>query len=184
MAFFNAGAAAAPAAYKCDAKDVDITAPPNDSVACLAWSPVAHHLVSCSWDNEVRVWEVQPMTGASQPKLATQAEAPPLSACFSPSGDSVYYGGCDNKAFVWNLATQQKTQVGAHTAPIRHCAFIPEMNVLVTGGWDAKLNYWDTRSPNPVASVQLPERCYALAVGHPVLVVACAEKHVLVLGGP
>ena len=118
MAFFNAGAAAAPAAYKCDAKDVDITAPPNDSVACLAWSPVAHHLVSCSWDNEVRVWEVQPMTGASQPKLATQAEAPPLSACFSPSGDSVYYGGCDNKAFVWNLATQQKTQVGAHTAPL------------------------------------------------------------------
>ena len=168
------------ARYKCDDKDVDIVQPPADSVSSLAWSPVANHLIASSWDNSLSCWEVIPQGLQSQPKARIQADAPPLCTAFAPDGSSVYFGGCDNKAFVWNLATQQKTQVGQHTAPIRHCAFIPEINMLVTGGWDAKLNYWDTRQPNPAMTVSLPERCYALAVGHPVLVAACAEKHILV----
>ena len=34
----------------------------------------------------------------------------------------------------------------------------------MTGSWDKKLKYWDTRQPNPVLSHDLPERCYCADV--------------------
>jgi hypothetical protein len=38
--------------------------------------------------------------------------------------------------------------------------------------------YWDMRTPNPVSTVQLPERCYTLDVSYPLMVVGTAERHV------
>ena len=40
----------------------------------------------------------------------------------------------------------------------------PNYSVVVTGSWDKKLKYWDTRQPNPVLSHDLPERCYCADV--------------------
>ena len=69
-------------------------------------------------------------------------------------------------------------QVAAHDAPIRRMAYISELNMLVTGGWDRTLRYWDLRSPNAVHVHQLPERCYALSLNFPLLVVGTAERHI------
>jgi mRNA export factor len=54
-------------------------------------------------------------------------------------------------------------------------AFFP-----AAGSWDRTLKYWDGRQANPVLSVQLPERVYALDVKHPLLVVGCADRHIWV----
>eukprot|EP00775_Hariotina_reticulata_P003233 gene3233-3510_t len=81
---------------------------------------------------------------------------------------------------MWNLATNQSQQVAQHDAPVRHCAFIPDTNMLVTGSWDKTLKYWDLRTPNTIFSYQLPERCYALDVKYPLLVVGTADRHLLV----
>lgn len=32
--------------------------PPEDSISCLSWSPVANHLAVSSWDNKVRIYDV------------------------------------------------------------------------------------------------------------------------------
>jgi hypothetical protein len=40
------------------------------------------------------------------------------------------------------------------------------------------IQYWDMRTPNPVSTVQLPERCYTLDVSYPPMVVGTAERHV------
>lgn len=40
------------------------------------------------------------------------------------------------------------------------------------------MQYWDLRSANPVATVQLPERCYTMDVLYPLLVVGTAERHI------
>jgi mRNA export factor len=52
-------------------------------------------------------------------------------------------------------------------------------SALVTGWWDKTLKYWDLRSPQPIATVTLPERCYAMDLAYPLLVVATAERHIL-----
>ena len=81
-----------------------------------------------------------------------------------------------------DLNTGQTTQVAAHDAPIRCCRWIatagPMSNILVTGSWDKTIKYWDLRSPTPVCSLQLPERCYSLDVNGPLMVVATAERHI------
>ncbi len=41
-----------------------------------------------------------------------------------------------------------------------------------------KHRYWDLRSPNAVHVHQLPERCYALSLNFPLLVVGTAERHI------
>lgn len=38
--------------------------------------------------------------------------------------------------------------------------------------------YWDLRTANPVATVQLPERCYSLDIVYPLMVVGTAERHI------
>jgi len=48
--------------------------------------------------------------------------------------------------------------------------------MLVTGGWDKTLRYWDLRQQSPAHVQQLPEKCYAMSVSHPLLVVGCAER--------
>lgn len=40
--------------------------------------------------------------------------------------------------------------------------------------------YWDTRQANPVHIQQLPERCYALTVRHPLMIVGTADRNLIV----
>jgi len=62
--------------------------------------------------------------------------------------------------------------VARHDAPIRHLFSVKDMsNMLVTGGWDKTLRYWDLRQPNPAHVQQLPERVYAMDVRYPLAVV-------------
>lgn len=65
-----------------------------------------------------------------------------------------------------------------HDAPIRGIAALPEANCVATGSWDKTLKYWDTRSPAALATLQLPERVYAMDARHPLLVVATADQQI------
>lgn len=43
-----------------------------------------------------------------------------------------------------------------------------------------QFRYWDTRQPNPVHTQQLPDRCYSMAVRHPLMVVGTADRNLIV----
>jgi mRNA export factor len=87
---------------------------------------------------------------------------------------------------MWSLGQQLTTpnavpqQIGAHTTAVKSVGLIKSSNLIVSGGYDKKLNFWDARSPNPAWSIDLPERCYDIDVQENLMVVATAEKHVLV----
>jgi mRNA export factor len=162
----------------------------------MCWSPKQNLLVATSWDNQaraparrscgpadaralcqVRCYEVQP-NGSSVARASFAHDAPVLSATWHHDGASVFSGGCDKQARRWDLGANTQVQVAAHDAPIRHLAWVAELSLLVTGGWDRTLRYWDARSPTPAHTHVLPERCYALSVAYPLLVVATAERHI------
>jgi cell cycle arrest protein BUB3 len=59
--------------------------------------------------------------------------------------------------------------------------FSPAPDILITGGWDSKLNVYDPRASTPlVASHQLPSRVYSMDTKNDKLVVAMAERNVYV----
>ena len=158
-----------------------VSQPPTDGVSSLSWSPRANLLVATSWDNQVRCWDVQ-QNGQAIPKASQTHQAPVLCSAWHGDGSKIFSAGCDNQVKMWDLQSNQQQQVAAHDASIRRMAYISELNMLVTGGWDRTLRYWDLRSPNAVHVHQLPEKCYALSLNFPLLVVGTAERHIEVSG--
>ncbi|NWH64736.1 RAEL1 factor, partial [Geococcyx californianus] len=69
-----------------------------------------------------------------------------------------------------------------HDAPVKtiHWIKAPNYSCVMTGSWDKTLKFWDTRSPAPMMTLQLPERCYCADVVHPMAAVATAERGLIV----
>ena len=157
---------------------------PSDGISSLSFSPTANILVAGCWDSKLYCWEIA-QNGQSVAKAMATFQAPVLDTSFYGDGTKAFAGTCDNKAMMFDLASQQSTQVGVHDAPVKSCHWIPDVNLLVTGGWDKKLRYWDLRQQTPALDVNLPERLYCMDVvgrqgSSPVLVAGCAGRHMCV----
>ncbi|KAL5992253.1 hypothetical protein ACLOJK_013169 [Asimina triloba] len=127
-------------------KSFEVVQPPDDAVSSLSFSPKGNYLVATSWDSQA------------------------LCSTWKDDGATVFSGGCDKQVKMWPVMSGgQPVTVAMHDAPIKEIAWIPEMNLLVSGSWDKTLKYWDTRQQNPVHTQQLPDRCYALTVRHPLM---------------
>lgn len=166
--------------------DFVVSDSPSETVSSLGFNNNGNLLVAGSWDNNVRIYEVQ--HNASQNMVATRAKTmmkdthkqPILDCCFASDGATVYTASCDGTAKAWHLGSDQCIQIAQHDAPIKSIAHIPEMNAIVTGSWDKTLRYWDHRQPKEIAKVQLPERVYSMDVRHPLLVCGLAERKMMV----
>lgn len=79
------GAAASAGGYPNPNNDYTIPQTINDGIQDLAWSPTSNTLVSGSWDNCVRYWEVQASNGQfnAVPKAQITHDGPVLCTAFS-----------------------------------------------------------------------------------------------------
>jgi mRNA export factor len=107
-----------------------------------------------------------------------------LDCCFSADGSTVFSGGTDKAVRMWQLngaapPNGVAQQIGVHDAPVKAVAFLPRTSLVVSGGWDRKLKFWDARSPNPVGVLDMPERVYAMDAKDNLLVVACGGRQII-----
>jgi mRNA export factor len=159
----------------------------NDGISSLNWSPTANFLISTNWDAGVRCWEVQEQGGMirASPKAQVNHEsnAPVLDSCFSNDGSTVYSVGADKAVRMWRLGETPPNnvpqQIGVHDAPVKAVGCLPS-NLVVSGGWDRKLKFWDTRSPTAAGSMDMPERVYDLDVRGNLMVVATAARQLVI----
>lgn len=162
------------------APDIELAQPPPDSVSALAFSPVAEFLAVASWDNSVRIYGIE-ANGTSSGKASYNHEGPVLDVIWSPDGSKVLSAGADKAARLYDINSGQSSQVAAHDAPIKSLRWI-DLNggILATGSWDKTIKYWDLRSPTPIATAPLAERCYAMDTWQNYLVCATAERKIQV----
>ncbi|KAI9319224.1 WD40-repeat-containing domain protein [Dichotomocladium elegans] len=160
-----------------DPKDFEVVSPPTDGISAMDFSSQADYLAISSWDNQVRIYEVQ-SNGSTVPKASYSHEGPVLDVCWSKDGNRIISGGADKAGRMYDVTTGQTIQVAQHAEPIKCVKFLDQQQVLATGSWDKTVKYWDLRQPNPIATVQLPERCYTMDASGPLMVVGCAEKHI------
>lgn len=163
-------------------KDIEVQQGPEDSISDVSFSPVADILAVSSWDKKVRLYEAQ-SNGQVVGKALYEHEGPVLCTSWMKDGTKIASGGTDKAGRLFDLGSQQATQVAAHDEPIKCCEFI-EVNgqqILATGSWDKTVRYWDLRQPSPVASLQLPERCYSMSVKDQLMVVATADRDICVV---
>lgn len=104
-----------------------------------------------------------------------------LDVCFSPDGSKLFSGGCDNAVRMYQLgkAPHISVRIGFHDKGVKGVGYIRSSNLVVSGGWDSKLKFWDQRQPQPVGVFELHERVYGLDVCDNLLVVATAGRHII-----
>jgi len=172
MAAFGQPAAVAAADYK-------VPNSPADGVSSLSFAPNSQYMISSSFDSKVRCWQIQKQGNMVQATAAAEvkAEGPVLDTDFNHDGSVCFFGGAgDNTARMWQLGQPQAQIIGRHDKPIKCIQYVPDHNGLViTGSWDNTVKFWDTRQQQPVQSLQLQQRVYAMDVRSPLMVVATAD---------
>ncbi|GMM55460.1 RNA export factor [Maudiozyma humilis] len=164
--------------------DIVIQNPADDSISDIAFSPQNDFLLaSSSWDGKVRIWDVQ--SGTAQGRSQYEHKGPVLTTRWSNDGSKVASGGCDNAVQLFDVATGQSNQVGAHDSAVSSLRFVncgpSNTECLVTGSWDKTIKYWDMRQPNPVSTLMMPERVYTMDNKAQLLVVGTAERHIAII---
>ncbi|CAG8469509.1 6302_t:CDS:2 [Paraglomus brasilianum] len=163
-------------------KDYRIPDPPGDGISALAFSPVADYLAVSSWDTSVRIYEVNAAAGAAYGKALYKHDGAALCCAWSKDGSKLVSGGTDKAGRLFDLATQQPMQIAQHEAPIKTIKWVDNQpnNLVCTGSWDKTVKYWDTRTPNPVLSIDVPDRVYTMDLVSPLLVIGTADRHIVI----
>ena len=119
----------------------------TSGVSSMAFSPNGKHLASGSYDQTVRVWEVESNTNSF-----IHAEHPFNSVAFSPTGRQVVSSSCDHKVVTWEVDTGAVvSKFEGHTKNITSVAFSPDGKSVVSGSVDATVRVWDTQSGQTVS---------------------------------
>lgn len=161
-----------------------INNPAEDSISDIAFSPQQDFLFSVSsWDNKVRIWDVQ--NGNPQGRAQYEHSGPVLCTRWSNDGTKIASGACDNTVKIYDVASGQSQQLNGHQGPVKSLRYVNcgpnNSELLVTGSWDKTIKYWDMRQPNPASSVMMPERVYAMDAKQQLLVVATAERNIVII---
>lgn len=113
-------------------------------VVTLAFSPNSAHLVSGSWDNTVRLWNV--VQGHIGQTLAEHPK-PVYTVAWSSDGRTVASAGYDRSIRLWDVPqSRYRMALQGHTAMVYNLAFTPDSGHLLSGSEDGTLRLWDVES--------------------------------------
>eukprot|EP00917_Polyrhabdina_sp_WS-2016_P000213 GHVP01000408.1.p1 GENE.GHVP01000408.1~~GHVP01000408.1.p1 ORF type:complete len:338 (+),score=52.24 GHVP01000408.1:758-1771(+) len=157
--------------------DTEILPAMNDTVSELSSSSTSDLLAASTWSGLLRVYEVN-QAGGSVQRIEQAYSQPVLTCQFSPDGSKIASAGAEKTVKLIDIATSQTHEIPeGHTSPIR-CLKWFDSNIIITGGWDRSIRYWDLRTNGKIGEVALPDRCYAMDTKNGLFAVATAERHI------
>ncbi|KAF5347139.1 hypothetical protein D9757_015068 [Collybiopsis confluens] len=118
----------------------------TSSVNSVAFSPDGQQVVSGSWDDTVRIWNVQTGQQIGDPLYGHTHYV--TSVAFSPDDQQVVSGSHDETVRIWNVQTGQ--QIGdplhGHTSEVTSVAFSPDGQQVVSGSYDKTVRIWNVQT--------------------------------------
>lgn len=161
----------------------------DDSVTCLRFFPSKeiNYLASGGWDSKLRLFEIKYQLSqtygspenaqiTSSQINASQHQSPILSMAWAANSGGIVTGCVDGSINYVDMQKNIFTKIGQHIYGCKELLFLNNYNnLLMSGGWDGKLNIWDLRSKNPICSYQFKNKIYSMSCGKNLLVVALSE---------
>ncbi|QEG36789.1 WD40 domain-containing protein [Bythopirellula goksoeyrii] len=119
---------------------------PHGAVADADVSPDGQWIVTGSWDQSAKIWDVQ--SGKAIRKLEGVHEGYVNSVQFSPDGKQVLTASDDSKAQLWDAATGKPLDPAlvGHEDRVRQARFSSDGSRIVTASNDKTSRVWDTDS--------------------------------------
>ena len=113
----------------------------TDNVWSVAFSPNGNMLASASWDQSVRLWNVN--TGRLLHTL-TEHTNEVLSVAFSPDGNTLASADWDGTIHLWNPRNGNlKRTLTEHRGGVTSVAFSPDGETLASGSADQTVGLWN-----------------------------------------
>src|SRR5437773_593028 len=120
-----------------------------------AFNPDGRTLVSGSWDDTIKLWDLEHGT------LLWSAWHPAGALCvaFAPDGSLLASGGNDAILRLWDLQSSVPLQTLPHPGPILSLAWSPDGHLLASGGPAGEVRLWGIQKSQPAT-------CVAIIAGH------------------
>lgn len=118
----------------------------------VAIAPDGQTLVSCGWDNLVRVWDLR--TG--RPLRALEGHKQPIyTVTFAPDGKVLASAGQEKAIRLWDFATGRPLrELTGHAASHARLCFTPDGKRLVSAGDDKLALLWDVATGKELRRVE------------------------------
>ncbi|VFN04377.1 MAG: WD40 repeat [Candidatus Kentron sp. G] len=120
----------------------------SNVILALAFSPDGSRLLSGSFDNTARLWDIE----SDKPLAVLRGHTDDIYAvAFSPDGERLVTGSNDHTLRLWAAPGNGRTgaellaELTGHTDKVRVAAFTPDGRYLLSGSWDKTLRLWDGR---------------------------------------
>jgi mRNA export factor len=167
----------------------DFTVPDQieDTIQVLKFNPNKSNcfLAGAGWDCKVRVWNVNYQVSSQMNTTTAKIQTAPatvipfndplLSLCWQPD-TRIFTGSCDGNIYVIDMNSGQTSPLGKHESGVKEVHWNPQHNVLISGGWDGNLNFWDLKSPTPCFSMNLGKKVYTMSLSYPLLVIGMENR--------
>ncbi|WP_437205088.1 protein kinase domain-containing protein [Planctomicrobium sp. SH664] len=122
---------------------------PHGAVAAANFSPDGKQIITGSWDNSAKIWNVQ--TAQAVRRLENGHQGYINSVVYSPDGKRVLTASDDATAKLWNLETAEVMLVlNGHVGRVRQAIFSPDGKQILTVGSDRTARLWDAETGQPV----------------------------------
>ena len=129
-----------------------------DRVASVAFSRDGTALASGSWDQVIKVWDVETRREVGTWEVARDSDSYwNISVAFSPDGTRLVSGFQDGTVRLWDIATQTElATLEGHTDRVTSVSFSPDGGLLASAGGrnDAMVRLWDAATQTEVAPAE------------------------------
>jgi WD40 repeat protein/serine/threonine protein kinase len=118
---------------------------PHTSVAAAKFSPDGRRVVTGSWDNTARVWNVE--TGLAELRLEGAHTQAVNDAAFSSDGTQIVTASDDKTACIWDAASGQvRHTLRGHEQRVSSAVFSADGQRVLTTSNDKTARIWDART--------------------------------------
>lgn len=156
--------------------------PPNDCIQSVKFGQKdSKHLLVSSWDCTVRLYDIV----ANQLRAHYTHDAPVLDSVFE-GPNNCWSAGADCKVKRFDFPSQNEIVVGYHSEPVRSIEYIPDVNLIASGGWDGHVKLWDPRTSDvsakikPVSDQYLSDKVYSMSTCGEKLIVGTSGRRVII----
>jgi WD40 repeat protein len=115
------------------------------AVKSVSFSQDGNLLASAGNDDTIRLWDVS--SGKSVRTLSDDGGGGVYVVAFSPGSDQVAVGNGYGKIKIWSVDSGQLVRtLPGHNKLVKALLYTPDGKLLVSGGWDNTLKFWDVKT--------------------------------------